>query len=106
MSDVICCGVIEQVREMWDLPFEDSLLLLPKTVAKTAVNDGEEGGSEFALICRTVVTLMRRTKAGNISSKTSGIFMNFCPFCGKKWPENEEVTELVGTIDHTKAENA
>lgn len=80
MTDMTCCWTIKKLREEgWDLPFEDSFMLIPTS----------EEGDDFDFACKTVITLMRRTPKGNISSKTSGVFMNYCPFCGKDLREEE-----------------
>jgi len=75
-----CCGVLEKLRDDYDLPFTIPLRLTEE------LNDIV--ADEWAIKLTTL------TSSGRVSrkhGKPSLVFINYCPFCGKQLREHSEV---------------
>lgn len=73
---VQCCDAMKEILSKFDKPFYWPIRFVPKTHDLVA--------DELA------VTLYKTTPAGNISKRGSAtVFLNYCPWCGKKLREIE-----------------
>lgn len=70
-EDVICCGVVEALKDKgYYYPFERPIIINKDTL------NLEVGG--------VALRVCKKTPTGKISqTKQSSIFIKFCPFCGK-----------------------
>jgi hypothetical protein len=65
-DELVCCGLIEQVADKYDMPFGRPMGINFKT-----------GGWSLRLF--------NLTKRGNMSSKGTGwLLLSYCPICGKR----------------------
>lgn len=71
-----CCGILEALSKMYDLPFERPIGIHMETLDMKVL--------EWS------VCMMKRTPSGNVSQSTGPhMIMSFCPFCGAQLKINQ-----------------
>jgi len=74
-SKVTCCGALETLEERNGSPVYRPIQVNPKTLSLTA--------GDWAL------QLTPLTPSGRVAKRGQGaVFINFCPFCGKRIKED------------------
>jgi len=76
MEDTMCCDAMQQVETEYAFPFIRPVSIDPATL-NFRVND-------------LAIQLHKKTIAGRVSrAGQATVFVNFCPFCGKRLREVE-----------------
>ena len=77
-----CCQMMDEVLEQFPLPFYRPVVINSTTLNLEVASMG--------------VTLYKKGKAGNpIKTGHTVVFLNYCPWCGKKLREIQDATPTV-----------